>query len=274
VITLLRHVVALMLLWACVPAAAITCSTITSPGVSINYVNNTAVWIQGTFTVTCTRAAGDPATSVTYGVVNDRGGSPSATNGVASLQYSLQSLGSCSPSDKWKGANGGGSTISDTMSLPSTGTFTKQTSFFVCVNFATATTAGLYSDTVTLTLTYPAGSFTGSFQVNIYAPAFCSFTTPPGNISLTYVALGPQVSGSTIFKVQCTTLMPYTLATDVPEYVLQNLRYILSLSSTAANGTGAPQPYTVTATIPAGQSGCGGGGCGATLKSHSVTISY
>jgi spore coat protein U-like protein len=270
----MRYVLALMLLFAWLPAAAITCTSITSPGVTINYVNGSTASMQGTFTVSCTRVAGDAAASVTYSVVNDRGVNPLAFNGSASLQYYLGSL-SCAASNKWKGASGIGSTISDTMSLPSTGTFTKQTSFFLCVSAQTATTAGLYSDTAMLTLSYTGGvSITGTSQVRIYAPATCNFTTPPGNISVSYTALGPQVSGSTNFNVQCTIGMPYTLATDVPEGVLNNLRYILSLSSLGTNGTGAPQLHTVTATIPAGQAGtCAVASCTA-QQTHTLTISY
>ncbi|HXD43162.1 MAG TPA: hypothetical protein VN649_21540 [Ramlibacter sp.] len=271
-ITLLRDAVALILLWACLPAVAanINCTTMVVPDVPIFYVNNTTVSMQGTFTVTCSRNPGG-ASSVSYTVTHNVGNSPKATNsGGATVNYTL---GRSSCSDQWLS----GGTIADSLALPNSGTaYSKTTSFFVCVPSQTvAGAAGLYQQLVTLTANPTTGPQPStSFHVNITAPASCIFTTNPGNISMSYVALGPQVIGSTTFNVQCTTLFPYTLATDVPEGVLQNLRYILSLSSTTANGTGAPQTYTVTATIPAGQSGCGGGGCGSNTNSHSVIISY
>ncbi|MEJ8838767.1 spore coat protein U domain-containing protein [Ramlibacter sp. AN1133] len=257
--------------------AAITCTSLASPGVSINYQPNTLATLQAVFAVTCTRNTGDP-TSVSYSVKADNGGNPSGVNNKAThasgstIRYDFFTASTCGT--QWKG----GMTVSDTITWPAgaTGPITKQTSFWACIVSAQAApSSGVYADSVGLTLTYGGNqTLPGTVAVNIYAPALCTVTSPPGNISLSYAAFGAQVAGSTTIGVNCTSGMPYTLGTDVPEGVLNGLRYVLSLSATAPNGIGAPQTHTVTATIPAGQAGtCPSGSCNAT-RTHTLTITY
>jgi spore coat protein U-like protein len=271
------------LLWAvllvlAMPAAraAITCTSITSPGVSIAYVNNSTTSVQTFFTVSCTRTSVNDPTSVSYDVTADNGTNPNgqnnrATLGTATLRYDVFTSAACN--NTWKGLR----KISDTITWPNgaTGTLTRQTSFWGCmVTAQTAVNTGTYIDTVGLTLVYNNTTLFGSAPVAIYAPALCTMVTPAGNLNLNYTAFGPQVSQSTSFAVNCTNAMPYTLATDVSEAVLAGLRYTLVLSATSANGTGAPQTHSVTATIPAGQAGtCGTAACNAT-RAHTLTITY
>src|SRR5438067_1085972 len=124
-----------------------------------------------------------------------------------------------------------------------------------------------------MTLSYTGGaSITGTIPVEVYAPANCTFTTAPGSIALHYLAFGTAVSNSTTFGVQCTSGLPYTLSTNVDSGVLVNVLYNLSLSRTSANGSGLPQTYTVTATVPGGQGGtCAAGNCTAS-QTHTVVI--
>lgn len=274
-----RHLLLALALLLLGPAAraAITCTSITSPGASINYVNNTTTSIQTFFTVSCTRGSTADPTSVTYDVLADNGNSPLGQNnraslGAATLRYDVFTGASCATT--WKGSRA----ISDTITWApgSTGTVTRQTSYWACIVTAqTATTAGGYVDQIRLTLTYGANlTLTGTAGVSIYAPALCSLVTPAGNLSLPYAAFGAQVVRSTTFAVTCTSGMPYTMATDVPEGVLSGVRYLLSLSIAATNGTGAPQTHSVTATAPAGQAGtCAGGTCTNT-RVHTLTITY
>lgn len=258
--------------------AAITCTSISSPGVSINYMNKTTASVQTFFTVSCTRASASDPTSVSYDVVVDNGTSPApkgnrASLGNATLVYDLFANAACTIG--W----GGTSKISDTISWAggATGTITRQTSFWGCITTSqNATASGTYSDSVGMTMTYgtPATTVFGAIPVAIYAPALCTVSSRPGPINLSYAAFGPQVAQSTSFSMTCTNGMPYTLATDVPEAVLAGLRYTLALNATSANGTGAPQPYTVTATITAGQAGdCPTVNCTAT-RTHTLTITY
>lgn len=266
----------LLVLWQMSPAAAVTCNAPTSSGFVINYVNGTAASVQAQFSVTCTRTTGDPVTSVTYSVKADnglhwQGQNNQAILGAALLRYDVYPSSTCA--QQWKG----NTTIDDTITWTggSTGAITKLTSFWGCVTGQTASASGGYGDAVTMSLSYPGGAtVTGTIPVTIYAPAVCSFTTPPGAIALSYTSFGGAASGFTTFGVRCTTGMTYTLSTDVPEGVLLNLRYVLSLSQAIANGTGAPQSHTVTATIPAGQAGtCGGGACTGT-NTHTITVGY
>jgi len=273
-----RVLFALLMLLALPGArAAITC-TIGTPGVSINYVNGTTMSVQTYFTVSCTRTStGDP-NSVSYDVLADNGTNPTgqnnrATLGAATVRYDVFTSAACNNS--WKGNR----KISDTISWTgnATGTISKQTAYWACIVTAqTATTAGIYTDSVGLTMTYGQGNTVayGTMAVSIYAPALCTMVAPASNLNLTYAAFGPQVSQSTTFAVTCTSGMPYTIATDVTENVITGLRYLLSLSATAANGTGAPQSYGITATFPSGQAGtCAGSVCSAT-QTHTLTITY
>lgn len=256
--------------------AAITCTSITSPGVSIAFVNNTTASVQTYFTVSCTRGSTSDPSSVTYSVQADNGNNPVGVNNRASLgtsllRYDVFTNASCSSA--WKG----NSAISDTITWAggATGTITKQTYFWGCVtNAQTAGASGTYTDTVGMTLSYNNMTLSGSIGVRLFAPALCTLTTPPPNLVLPYVAFGPVVTRTVNFAVRCTTDMPYTMTTDVAEGVLTGLRYTLGVNTPSATGTGAPQTYGITATIPAGQAGqCATGSCTGT-RTHTLTISY
>lgn len=267
-----------LLTWLPAARAAITCTSITSPGVSINYINNTTASVQTFFTVSCTRTSASDPQSITYSVrTADNGQHANGVNNRARhvsnnfLRYDLYTNAGCG--SHWKG----NTAITDTITWGSaTGTISKQTSFWGCITSAqTASASGAYLDTVGITLTYGNNiDLPGTVPVAIYAPALCTLTTPPGNINLAYAAFGPQVSASTTFAVRCTIDMPYTMATDVPEAVLTGLRYQLAVSAASSNGTGAPQSFSITATIPAGQAGtCLTASCNAS-RTHTLLISY
>jgi spore coat protein U-like protein len=257
--------------------AAITCTSISSPGVNIAFVNNTTASVQTFFTVSCTRGStGDP-TSVSYSVLATNGIDPNGVNnraqlGAARLRYDVYTNASCGTS--WKG----NTAITDTITWAggSTGTITKQTTFWGCVTTAqTATASGTYTDSVEMTMTYNGNmTLKGLIPVRLFAPALCTLTTPPPSFLLPYEAFGAAVVRTGSFWVRCTTDMPYTIATDVPEGVLTGVRYTLGLSAATGTGTGAPQEYVITATVPGGQPGqCGGSACTGT-RAHTLTISY
>lgn len=257
--------------------AAITC-TIGSPGVSINYASAVPVSLQSFFSVTCTREFATDPTSFSYSVTTDNGRSPNGMNNNATnspsgatLRYDFYTASGCGT--QWKG----NLALSDTITWSTTGTITKQGTFWTCMATGqTASASGLYSDTAFLTLKTGNNQIvaTGTVAVSIYAPALCTITRAPGNMTLTYAAFGAQIATSTTFDVNCTLQMPYTMATDVPEGVLAGLRYTLGVSASTANGTGAPQMFSITATVPAGQAGtCATSNCSAS-RTHTLTISY
>ena len=267
---------ALLLLALPAAQAAITCTSISSPGASINYVNGTTTSVQTFFTVSCTRSStGDP-TFVDYDVTADnglyaQGQNNNAALGAARLRYDVFTTAGCNLT--WKGNR----RISDRITWPagSTGTITKQTNFWACIVSAmTATSSGTYTDSVGVSLAYNNTAISGSVPIRIFAPALCTWTSPPGDISLTYAAFGPQVSGNTSFTITCTNGMPYTIATDVTSAVLAGVRYTLSLNASGGTGNAAPQTYGITATIPGNQAGtCAGAAC-AGMRTHTLTISY
>jgi spore coat protein U-like protein len=259
--------------------AAITCTSVASSAALIYYVNNTLDSVQVTLTVSCNRGNNRDPLSLAYTVAADNGNNALGQNnraalGAARLDYDTYKTSGCNTI--W-GSNPQANRIRDTITWTAgqTGTRTMQTSAWVCITATqTATTAGSYLDTVNLTLRYGSSQVMGSMPVTIVAPSVCTITTVPGNIALTYTAFAATTAASTPFAVRCTSGMPYTLATDVADGVLAGVRYLLGLSATTANGTGNPQAYTITATIPGGQAGtCAGSGCSGT-RAHTLTVSY
>lgn len=277
---LVRWLAVFLLFLASAPAGAITCTAITSSGVSFTYYSKSNATTQGTFTVTCNRTSGEAATSVTYTVFADNGLTPTrkggnqASLGNSKIAYDLYRDSACTL--LWDPTNGMTGTIS--WQGNKAGNQTLQSSFWVCAPSSTVTGAGgTYLDTVTMSLTYPGGTtITNTFGVSIFGPANCTITTSPTSITLTYVPFGPAVSGITSFGVQCTDGMPYTMAPNVPNGVLTGVAYSLSLSSTAVTGNGVAQSHTVTATAPGGQAGqCSTPTIACTAsQTHTIVISY
>src|SRR4051812_19246186 len=175
-IAVLRALAALAALVALHAGAAVTCS-VSSGGFATAYNpsapgNNVT---QTFFTVTCTRGlAGDP-TTVSYAVTVDNGLNPTGQNnraqsGINLIRYDVFKDAACGT--KWKGAT----SIAGTVNMPTTGTFTAQSTYYGCVGPGLAAAAGTYSDTVVMTLTYGPLNLVsvGSFPATISTPATCS----------------------------------------------------------------------------------------------------
>ena len=263
-------------------SAAITCTSITAPGISINYLANTTVAQQMFFTVTCNRSSTSDPTSLAYSVtvnngVNNNGVNNNVVLGGDLIRYDTYKTG-CAGS-RW-----GNASISDTISWAAnqTGIVTRNTTYWACMNTASNPgTSGDHTDTVTMTMTYDPGTgnlqLTGTISVDIYAPATCSIPagSGPGSIDLAYTSFSSTVvSGTTTFQTQCTVSMPYTMALSPTGGTLAGVAYSVALSNPTPNGTGAAQTFTITASAAAGQSGtCSGTSC---LQSqiHTLTVSY
>lgn len=276
--TYLRTVAALVLLVAASAAqAAITCS-VSSGGVAAAYDPTSAApnVTQSFFTVTCTRGLASDPTTVDFSVRADNGLNAQGQNNRASmggsfLRYDVFRDPGCS--SKWKG----GTAITGTVSLPTTGTFSAQGVYWGCIAAGLAPAAGTYVDTVTMTMSYgaaPVSAATGSFGVSIFTPATCTISSAPGPLVFDYSAFGPAIAPSVAFGVTCTNALPYTLSLDAPGGTLVGLNYGIALSATSGVGIGAQQNLSIVGSMAAGQPGiCTGAVCSGSAV-HTLTITY
>jgi len=255
--------------------ASITC-TISSPGFSAVYVasNPGTNVTQTQFTVTCNRTLVTDASSVTYTVAADNGVNQQGTHnrgksGSSLISYDVFRDGACGA--QWRS---GGQSITDSMSLPTVGFFSKSTTYWGCIPASqTGLPAATYTDTVTMTLT-GAGTSTNTFPVSITTNATCNISAAPSAIVFNYVAYGAAVTPSSTFGTTCTSALPYTMALSVTSGTLFNLSYTLALSAASSTGTGAQQNFSINGAMAAGQAGtCASGSCTST-QAVTLTITY
>ena len=259
---------------------AITC-TVSSAGIAAAYLPSspsTNVTL-ARFLVTCTKgAAGDPG-SVDFGVRVDNGlyalgVNNRAISGAAFIRYDLFRDPACGAT--WKG----GTSVTGTLSTPTTGTFSTEVSFWGCIPAAQTPAAGIYHDTVTMTMTYGPGAgttTTGSIGVMITTPPTCSITPPP-TIVVNYTAFQASATPSASFSVTCSNGLSYTMALAPTAVTLPaiGISYSVAISPAVTTGTGNPQPYSVIATVPGGQAGtCSTSAvaCSET-QTHTLTLTY
>lgn len=257
--------------------ARVTC-TISSLGFSTAYgsaLNVTA----SSFTVTCSRLTGG-GSQATYQIAANNGLHASGTqnralSGAASfLNYSLTSDAGCLT--PWKGTAYIPAAPYTTPVLALGASDIKTYTFYGCVPAGqTVPAAGIYTDTVTMSFIPGGGNFTGgTFPVSITAPATCSLTTPPGNITFAYTSFGAAAAASTTFAATCTNRLPYTMALDATSGTIVGVTYTLALSAATAVGTGVAQSFTINGSIAAGQSGtCTAATCTGT-QTRTLTITY
>lgn len=278
---LLALVTAWLLLLPASSQAAYSCS-ISSSGVRTAYDPTIAstTTVQSSVTINCTRASGDSA-SMAFSLAADNGGYPKGINNQALLapgnyiRYDVYMDSGCGT--QWKG----NSTFNGPLNFPSgqlsaTATIT----YWGCIGAGISGPAGVYTDTVNMTLSYGPNpqSSTGSvsFPVAIATPATCALTNPPGTLNFgTYTAFGTSAAtGSTSFGVTCTTYLPYTISVSPTNGSIASVNYTLSLSAATSTGTGALQTFAVNGTMPAGQAGvCGTASCSG-QNTHTLTITY
>ena len=132
------------------------------------------------------------------------------------------------------------------------------------------------STTFTPTANVPEQCFVGQVASGNTAPGAVS----PSTIQLNYTSFSETAQTASMdFTVDCTLNTDYTLSITPATGTLLGLNYSLVLNNGAASwsglaGTGFAQPYSVTATIPAGQSGtCATGTCTAT-RATTILITY
>lgn len=269
--------------------AAITCS-ISSNGFSTAYspltVGSTVT--QTSFTVTCTRALASDPTSVNYAVNANNGlyalgiNNRAFLSGSSYIKYDLYIDGACGTQLK------GNTSISGSILFTGTGTVSATANYWGCIGAGlTGLAAGVYTDAVTMTMSYgpnPQSTATVSAPVNIATPSTCSISTTPGTVAFgSYVAFGGALAASTGFGATCTNYLPYTLAVSPTTGAIAGVTYTLLLQSAApvmsgtslsATGNGFAQTYTINGSMAAGQSGvCALGSCSGVVP-HTLTLSY
>ena len=259
--------------------AAITCN-ISSPGFIDGYDNTVLNINQTSYSITCTRGvdATDPTTT-TYAVqvnngVNANGIANQAKSGANLIRYDTFTNSTCSTA--WKN-NTTIPTPVGTITMVGLSPTTITQNFWGCINAGLLPTAGIYTDTVTMTPTYSAGVLggVGTFPVKIITPATCTISTITG-ITLAYgdaFRLTPATA-TTSAPVTCSNELPYTIAVSPTSGVSAGIFYTLSLPA-SATGTGAVQNIPITATAPPGQAGtCTTGSCTGAAQPHTLTLTY
>jgi spore coat protein U-like protein len=255
--------------------AAINC-TISSPGFIAAY-SGTASSNQTSFTVTCTRLGADPSTQ-TYSAVPNNGLHNQGVNNRAKsntnfIRYDEFQNSGCTTT--WKS----NAPISGTVNFGTNLTATDTKSYWGCIASGLTPTAGTYTDTVIMTLTYGSSTATNSHPVTIITPAVCNITSAPGNVAFSYTAFqGVTAAANTSFGVTCSTSLPYTMSLDANGGVVSGLNYSLNINTLVppvnSTGTGSAQTHTINGSMPAGQAGtCATGTCAGT-QAHTLTITY
>ncbi len=235
--------------------AAITCSITPPSAINIAYVASTTNNQQGSVSATCTRTLAADASSVTLNLGANTGNNGTGQGsdvklGSAKIAYSFYSNSACS--SQWLKSNSG-TYIAVPLSMPTVNVpVTSTFNYWACIGSQglSSYTAGLYTDAVGLTLLIGGSTMaTASIAVNLYAPAVCSISTPPGNLTFTYNAFGSSaVFAGTSFMANCTNFLPYTMTLSPVSGVVAGLRYTLGLSLAAAGTASNTGPSTLSTT--------------------------
>lgn len=271
--------------------AAITCS-IAAQSLSVLYVSTANADGQANLTVTCNRLSTD-ANKITYRVYVDNGLYATPSGSLTAQRRGLRSGSTGSYINYGIYRN---STRTQDWRFPPTGTTNVATG---TINFGASTsksathvyylrvpsgqtgaTTGNYLDSLNTYVRYPNAdtgtlSSAAPISLGIAVGSQCIFSTTPGNIAMSYTSFRPnQLNSTTAFTKTCTSGLAYSIALSPTSGSALGLSYTLSVSSPSGSGNGSAQSHTITANMPAGQSGnCSVGTCTATLG-HTVTITY
>lgn len=247
--------------------AVISCN-ISSPGFFTVYDSTVAVPNDTTSSVTinCSRALAD-ASTLTYNLNANNGLSPTGQINQAKLLTLIKynEYQDAAFSVLWGPSPPAKNAISGTINFGTGTTASVTIPFYIRIAAGQAAAAGNYTDTVTMILAYGTATALATHAVLISTVPQCQISSPPGNIMFTYTAFQPAVAvASTTFAARCTTALPYTMSLDADTPML-DLAYSLLLPITTGTGTGLPQIYTISGTIPANQAGtCATATCTAT----------
>ncbi|HJS76614.1 MAG TPA: spore coat protein U domain-containing protein [Burkholderiales bacterium] len=275
--------------------AVVTCfANVSSISTSFNPLNPTDLVTTGIWSVTCSRALSDPGTTFSFDLEANNGVNFTGQTSRVALAglyytYELYRSNSSANSEEWGSVPN--RRFTGTVDL-TTGTSytTPSLQFFLRVPAGQAVQpAGIYTDVVTTTLTYPSKSAitsVGTFNIALNSIASCT-SVVPASLTFNYISFqGAPATPSANFIVNCTTGLPYTMTLDglaqpAPINVIDdalNLSYSVQLSSGGGTGTGTDQFHQIMGTMPANQSGtCTVLPCtnaAATNKTRTLTVTY
>lgn len=239
----------------------------------------------GSFSFTCTRALTDAAT-LAWDLAADNGIHPAGQNSRVQLgatanryTYNLYKTAPYTNANRWQTANAN-NRFSGTLAFGTAlvASYPATTYYARMAPGLPAQPAGIYTDTTTATLridTTATVLTTAQFDITVTTQNECQFSTVPTPINLSYTALQTTVAiGTSNFQARCTPGMPYSLALDTSSSTLLGLYYSLALSAATGTGSGLPQPFSVTATVPANQAGtCATSSC-SDSQTRAVIITY
>lgn len=289
-----QKLLALVALVMCGSAKALTCTlAVSSIPLNTLYVSSTTTTVVGTITGSCTKTAADANRPYIY-VGIDQGEPPAGRamtrqNGTQTLAYEIYQ-GTTTGGGLWTTGRGqnyasgtAGGAWFQMATAPNTQSVTLNYLFRVGAGQTTAP-AGIYDDVlITVTVRESAANRTETgaiLQTSTFAAYTsirdnCYFSTPPATLAINYTAFSATAAtGSSNFQLSCTYNTPYTMSLATTTGTLVGLNYSLALSAASGTGTSAPQTYTVTGTIPAGQPGaCAGATCTAS-QAHTLNIGF
>jgi hypothetical protein len=289
--------------------AAVTCTSLSATALNFSYIGGTNSSLarnvmSGVITAVCTRTV-TTDTGVAVGAgngLNPGGGGVGRTLLTAAginyfINYNLfrvdstcnTTFGNVSVPNSRILAN-----FIGTIGQPETLTF----NFWGCVSGQGTTNietagypAGLYTDSALINIRPVTGTTVGgplpigsSIAINIIAPARCTVSGGPADISFSYTAFGAANFQSSAFTANCTNLMPYTMALSPTNGVVGGLKYQLgltaatpgsasSLGPTSLNNVGGTtgKLHYINGVMDAGQAGQSGL---PVSQPHTLTISY
>lgn len=264
--------------------SATSITTVYSPTVATNNEST------GSYTITCSRLASDPAT-FDYTLDANNGTHAQGNNnrvqfGGPANRYFYEPNRNPGCGSEWRNSNA--TDINGTLTFLGgslTASFTGP--FYLCVPGSQAVDpAGTYTDTVGVDLRRaqpgpdPLLAST-TFGVSVITTNSCQISVTPGPVTFNYTSFQPAPAlASNSFGIRCTTGLPYTMSLDATSLTdnAVNLSYTLAVSQASATGNGATQTFSVNGTMAAGQSGtCAVASCtnaAATNKTRTLTVTY
>jgi len=269
--------------------AAVTCNVSPSGYSSVYDSLATANNVnQGSVTVNCMRAAGDPAT-FNYILFTDDGVYNNGANNRAKLTtantYLLYDFFTTSAySTNWSKSN---KCVTGTISFGSGLSGVQTLPFYSRIPAQQATPQGLFLDTVVVYLSSnrttctnnATQDFSGSMQVSISTVPACQVATPPTDMVFDYTSWqGSPAPANSSYGIRCSINLGYTMGLLPDTGTASGLAYTLRLNNLGGTGNGAVQTYTITGDMPANQVGsctltAGSTTCSETNQ-HTLQVNY
>jgi len=270
-------VMAALLIFGASANAAVSCNINSSGFFSVyDGLATTDNLNQSSYTLNCTRLAGDPATLNYIAFTDDglynNGARNRAKNTAINNFISYDFFTSSSYTTNWSKSQ---KCIIGTLNFGTSLSGSQTQSYYSRIPAGqTGIAQGSYIDTVTVSVSYNTANCvtgatpntSGTFQVQISNMSACQIAIPPGTVAFDYTAFAAtSATASTTFSARCSTTLPYTMALDANLGVVSGLNYSVNLSATQGTGNGALQTYSINGIMAAGQAGtCSSANCTAT----------